>query len=198
LCHNIEKDCVGKYDSNDKYKVICDYEKCQQNPFNITCGKNKCAKDTASCKAYLKLEEFTNSIIFKTSMHSSIMSSKIKNFNLQLSHGIQTLNNKAKNCPKIEYVWKADDACVSHGNCFNGFKHNTKFGVIKVDCPCKGINAYECANSFCTLNKRACDYMLQKKIKLAKADVYGIKKCPSRLIHNGFSLLDIIMFKIKN
>ena len=154
------------------------------------------------------MKEAPSSIMFKVSLHSTIMSSKVKLIRSKLIDGLNKLTSGIRLCPKLKYVWKAEDACVSQKTCFTPRKFNVtnqyrrkmypKFGLARVDCPCKGLYAYECEKSFCTLNKRVCDSMLLKKIHLAQAGVYGIKKCPSKLVQYGTSFFGTFynLFKI--
>ncbi len=139
-----------------------------------------------ACDSLLKTEDFIGSILFKTSIHGSFLSSKVELINKLYTNGLIKLKSQIKNCPIIKYNWKAEDACVSSKYCFRKRKISSNFNdlklfigftFIKKDCPCPKSRSFKCGLDFCTVNKKVCDSMILKRINKSKVSTFGIKNC---------------------
>ena len=70
------------------------------------------------CNSFQNIDKYIDNILFKTSLHGSFLSSKVELINKLFTNGLNKLKSQIKKCSKINYNWKAQDACLSASFCF--------------------------------------------------------------------------------
>lgn len=199
---NLEKECVGKYDSTNNYKIVCEYDKCQ-HPYPYQCGSNKCAANSTDCDEYQEAGRLLNSKLFKSAIdYFTLMNQNAKKMHLRYIENFKLFQSKIKNCSKPVFDWTRDQMCLTGHNCFRKdeisnnfnfmFSNLKKYNLIRIDCPCNGNFNYHCGLDYCAINKRACDNYLS--IETKSLDRGNFTKCNNDMIvfeknHSLFQLI---------
>ena len=117
LCNNIQEECKGSYDHNQKYQVKCERFKCQ-GKYNFQCDFNKCAMSKKNCDEYNFLSYSINLEKLKSYMgrYTFINDEQVsKNENERKK--LKLFYQRIENCPGIIYEWKASDICINGLHC---------------------------------------------------------------------------------
>ena len=166
FCNLVDKECVGNYNSRYNYQIICDYVKCP-TALPYRCGSYKCSVGKKECDEYMKMNRYSNSVIFKTSIMSQKAIDTINSFD----QDFVKFKKKIKNCPHQAYDWKVNDVCAADANCYEKEEIHGKYNFImkmfsnnkyilkRVNCPCSTGYSFKCGKMYCAINKRACDRM---------------------------------------
>jgi len=113
LCNNIQEECIGSYDLNQKYKVKCKSVKCQ-GKFSFKCsGINKCAVNKKDCEAYSFLSYSLNLPKLKAFINEGQLRTNTENKKEKLKLFYESIEK----CPSIPYEWKPSDVCINGIHC---------------------------------------------------------------------------------
>lgn len=125
------------------YKLNGKEHKCK-GKYYLNCNNNVCAKDRLSCK---------NLILFSP--------------NNDNNNGFKTIRSQIKNC--IE-EWNSNGICLISNNCSKTIGYGGRWSIqIKSnECKCSGKYSFKCNGNYCALNKRTCDGLKNKPIKINK------------------------------
>ena len=129
-----------------------------QNIYNSSCDSNLCAKYQSSCqninslfRAKYNFYRYEKDFIIYLIQYKSFL-------------------KKLKKCPKpVEYKWKPHDVCLNTKNCVNTFIKIWSLNQVKKrECKCKGKYSYRCSSDYCALNKKDCDGLKKKDVRIKK------------------------------
>ena len=123
LCHNVEQECKGNYDSNQNYQIKCQNVKCFGKNGH-QCGVTKCAVNKKQCDDYTN---FTYSLSLQK-LKISLGKYSIQNQEQIKAHEKEKtkliiINQKIANCPSSPYKFNTSDFCINGVFC-------TKIDVI--------------------------------------------------------------------
>jgi len=114
FCNLIEKECVGSYDSELNYKVICKHVKCP-TPYTYPCDVDRCAKNEQECRDFMNVDRYFSSIVLRNTIQNTYFAVHLQQQN---KLKFQSFKIKIRNCIKSQYKWQISDVCVSGKTCF--------------------------------------------------------------------------------
>ncbi len=187
LCNNIQEECKGSYDHNQKYQVKCERFKCQ-GKYNFQCDFNKCAMSKKNCDDYTRFAYYLrlqNEFISQMSQYKYYSSIENQSFYKKQGQKLILFNQHIGICPVIQYKWKPSDVCINGLKCFEKIKILKGFGYNyykkPADCKCPSSHSFQCgkisSKFICSVNQGACE-----TIKGLKT-LFGIQNCRN---HNIF------------
>jgi len=183
FCNMMDKECVGQYDFNYKYSVVCTLKTCAM-PYTLACGRDKCARSEMQCENYLNINRFFSSISFKDILLN--MNPTQKTDMVKMANQFKSFKRNIQNCKTTTvYEWNPESVCLRGYSCYQKTPSKTTFDLITMFslkdyeftrrmCPCMSLYLnYECKvddSYYCTKTQTHCEYFIQK-FDLLKASV---------------------------
>ena len=110
FCRINQKECIGSYDSLNKYIINCTNIKCN-GKYKYQCGQDICSTDQLNCDVYLRLIKVINTYgaFYNEYVASQTVTS---NYFIMRKNKLKNFNNKIAKCALVKYEFNSNDFCI--------------------------------------------------------------------------------------